>query len=342
MASGSSGFVRDVTHLDRSAFKPGVGLRTGAFVLVPVLIAYASRQPILFFAALGSLYLFNTEGLPPAHSGRVLLVACFAEAAAVGLGTLAATTGALPSQVLLGFAVFVVMLARGNPKWAAVAMFTSITFAVGVALPGYSVSVAGARALLVLVGALWALAGVELQRFVVSRRQGPTVSTQTASPEYWSRGETLFNAILLGVACGLGFALGFALGLPRDFWVVITILFTVRPRLGATLEVTAMMAGGTIVGAVLAAAITLETSNEYVLSTLLFIFAVMLFSTRGVNIALTQVFITPFIIILINIIFPGQWYLALYRILEVGIGVMFALVVVYIMARSRNVIYREP
>ncbi|MGA9151672.1 MAG: FUSC family protein [Candidatus Nitrosopolaris sp.] len=91
-----------------------------------------------------------------------------------------------------------------------------------------------------------------------------------------------------------------------------------------------MIVIGTIVGALIAAVITLENSNLYLHLALLFSFAVMVFATMKVNVILTQIFLTPFIIILLNIYYPGEWYLSFIRILDVAIGGAIAVAMVYL------------
>jgi len=151
----------------------------------------------------------------------------------------------------------------------------------------------------------------------------------------WS--EALRSAVLLGTLSALGFAIGFVLGLPRDFWVVITLIISVRPSLSLTVSFTLTMAVGTIIGALIAAVITLETSDVYVLVPLMFAFAVLMFASRGVNVGLVQIFLVPFIIILLNIIYPGEWYLAFYRVLEVAIGIALSIIAVYLLSvRKRS------
>ena len=280
-------------------------------------------------ATLGAVFFTNTEGQPSLLPWWVLLVACFTEAAAFGLGTLAATTGLSP--LLLAIFVSVALLARGSLRWTTTGTFTAIMFAVGAGLPGPSIEAAGLRLWLSLFGALLALGGVELHRLVLSRRH--PVGPRTASPgQQLSQRETVRSAILLGIVSALGFSIGLALGLPRDFWIVVTIIISVRPNLSLTASFTSMMAVGTIVGAFIAAAITLETSDAYVLLPLMFVFAFLMFASRGVNFGLVQVFFTPFVIILVNLLYPGNWYLAFDRILEVGIGVILAIIAVYLLS----------
>jgi hypothetical protein len=68
-----------------------------------------------------------------------------------------------------------------------------------------------------------------------------------------------------------------------------------------------MMVIGTIIGAAIGAVVAIEINNQSLLLVFLFIFAVLLFSTRGVNLGLVQIFFTPFIIVLLNVVYPGKW-----------------------------------
>ena len=98
-----------------------------------------------------------------------------------------------------------------------------------------------------------------------------------------------------------------------------------------------MMIIGTIAVALIAAAITLETSNNhYLLLALLFCFAVIVFAIVGVNIILTQIFLVPFIIILLNIYYPSQWYLPFIRILNIAIGGTIGVAMVHLLSALTN------
>src|SRR5690242_2359434 len=216
-----SRFFKDIRRLDKSAFNLTVGLRAAAFVIVPIIVGFATQQPALLFASLGTVFLTFTERFIPTMPSRMLLLVCCTEAAAFGVGTLTATTGHLLSPLLLGIGVFVALFAWSYTKWAAVGMFTAIVFAVGVGLPGYSIQSAGLRTFFSLIGTLWAMLGIEIHRFVISHRiqlSGP-VSTVAAIGEKQSmpRLETLRSALLIGIASALGYAIGLVLGLPRDF-----------------------------------------------------------------------------------------------------------------------------
>jgi uncharacterized membrane protein YccC len=233
--------------------------------------------------------------------------------------------------LLLGIGVFVALIAQVSSKWAPVGTFTAIIFAIGVGLPGYSIQSAGLRALLSLIGMLWALIGIEIHRFVLSKRIQLSESQSAANEQPMPRLEVLRSALMIGIASALGYTIGLVLGLPRDFWAVVTIIIAIRPNISATTTFTSMMVIGTIVGALIAL-ITLENSNLSLRLALLFSIAVMVFATMKVNVILTQIFLVPFIIILLNIYYPGEWYLSFIRILDVAIGGAIAVAMVYLLS----------
>jgi hypothetical protein len=51
-------------------------------------------------------------------------------------------------------------------------------------------------------------------------------------------------------------------GFPRDYWVVATIILTVRPSISLTTSFTALMAAGTVVGALVAAVISIAVGKD--------------------------------------------------------------------------------
>jgi hypothetical protein len=318
------------------------GLRSAVLVMAPLALGLAAGHTELLYATLGAFFVTNTEGPPKiALPLRVVLLACFTEAAAFGLGTLVGTTGLL-SIPLMGAGVFLALLASGNPRLTLVGTLTAISFAVGVGLPGGSVTVAGDRLWLSLAGGLWALFGAWVHRSIARNRSlraagGSLDSAGARLRHYFTPAplgsEEFRYAVVVGVASAVGLATGLALGLPRDFWIVVTMVSAMRPRLGPTVATTVMIVVGTIAGAAIAGAITLAIANVMVLEVLMFAFAVSVFTTRGVNLGLVQASLTPFIIILLNLLYPGQWQLAEVRILDVIIGGALAIATVYSVAR---------
>ncbi len=339
MASLSQTY-HDVTKVDRSAFSLSAGLSAAAFVTVPLLLGIVTGQlAALIYTTLGALIITNTEGTKDTPTPlRVMLVAAATESLAFGLGTLAGTTG-LAIIPLVGVGVFTGLLLAIYPGYAPAAMQTAIFFAIGARLPGGSVSVVDDRVVFSLLGGLWGMFGVTTHRFVDARRASPkdpgavpsTPSSSVRSPGSLFQNDAFRHAVIVGVASSIGLSIGLGLGLVRDFWVVVTIIIALRPGLATTVDYTTMIVIGTALGAVMAAAVTLEVTAEYTLWLILFAVAIAFFSTRGTNLAVSQVFLTPFIIILLNVLYPGHWQLAEARILDVLIGGAVALAMVYVL-----------
>ncbi len=335
--------MSEITRLDKSNFSPSHGLRAAIVVVAPLVVGFATGHPEFVFATLGAMFVTNTEG---PNSTRLplplLLLACFTEAAGLGLGTLAGLTGifAIP---LIGLGVFVALVVAGDQRSALVGRFTALFYAVGVGLPGGSVGGAGERFWLSLLGGLLAFLGAWLHRSLTARDTGPTASASEPLRSRLKRyavrprvsaltfqSESFRNSISVGAASALGLTIGLGLGLPRDFWIVVTTVIALRPKVGPTVDFALMMVIGTVAGALIAGLITVEIGDIYILEALLLAFATCMFAIKGVNLGLSQVFITPFIIILLNLLYPGQWQLAEIRVLDVVIGGAVAILTVYL------------
>src|SRR5579862_3822425 len=152
---GSPGEIfHGVTKLDKTSFSLTAGLRSAIFVSLPLIVGFVLGFPETAFVGLGAIFLTNTEGPHSTVPSSMLLVACFTEAAAWGLGTLVGLTGFL-APALIGLGIFFTGLARDNPNRSQVATFTAISFSVGAGLPGGSLSDALQRSYLALFGALF-------------------------------------------------------------------------------------------------------------------------------------------------------------------------------------------
>jgi hypothetical protein len=275
---------------------------------------------------------------------RLLFVACFIEPSAFAVGTLVGIDRLLAIP-LTGVGIFAALMIATRKGWGQVATLTAINFAVGVGLVGGSVAVAEDRLVFAMFGALLAFTGIALRQLFLSRRPaakspaGFAAASPPAEPKprmSWIRSDSFEHAALVGLAATVGHTIGVVLGLPRDFWIVVTIIISLRPSLGETFTSTSLVVIGTAIGAVIAASITLTISNDYLLWVLLFAFAIAMFATRNMNFGLTQLFITPLIIILLNILYPGQWLLAETRIVDVAIGGSLSLLTVLLLRLRRR------
>lgn len=316
-------FINDIAKVDRSSFSILTGLRAGIFVLLPLLLVPLVGYRGAGFAALGAMWLTNTESAKSKMPMRILSAACLSESLAVGVGTLAGNAGLLV-PLLGGFGVFLPMLLHGNERWTRIGTYTAITFAMGIGLPGLS-DAPVLRASYSLIGTFWALAGIAFQRYLQSKK----MRTGEAS-NFKLHPNAIRSAVTVGVASAFGFWIGISLGLPRDFWVVVTIIITVQPSFNSTLKFTSRMVLGTMAGALIGAAV-LYTEMLSVELAFLVAFAVLMFASRGVNMMIVQIFLAPFIIILLNLVYGGRADFAETRIVDVVIGGIISIATVYIL-----------
>lgn len=324
-------FFNKITKIDRSSLSIVNGLASGVFVILPFAFAPLIGYMDAAFAAFGGMWLTNTVWPKSRSPISVLFVACFVESISVGLGTLAGAAGAI-TPILVGAGVFVPMLVHGNPKWSRVGTYTAITFAVGAGIPGNSFASLH-RMYFSLLGALFALLGIWVRRYLSSKDLQGKSSDKNAKPRsssYRKLREGAFrNAMAIGIISAFGFWFGIILGLPRDFWVIITIILTFQPSFNTTLTFTSRMVLGTVIGAIMGAGVLFATNNIYIHLVFLLIFAVLMFTVIGVNMALVQIFLAPFIIVLLNLIYSGQANFAEARIFDVVLGGIISVATVY-------------
>jgi len=338
--------LHDLTRTDSSRLDNLTGLRAAAFVIAPAVAGVATGY--LFqglFATVGANFLTSTEGSgPTATRLKILAAACLIEPSAFALGTLTGSTGFLAIP-LVGLGVFIFLMMKTYASWAQVALITALVFVVGAGLPGASVPGAIERFWASMGGDLWAFFGVVLQRHRVTSAGGAGGSLQPAQDarhlhpfliDMSVHSEVFRQAFVTAVAAAIGLAIGLALNLPRDIWIMITVIIAIRPGLGPTVNSTLAIVVGTVAGAMVAALVTLEITSVDVLVVLLFLFAFSMNASRFVNQALFQALVTPFLIILLDMIYPGDWRFALVRIADVAIGGGLAVIAVYLLCIELN------
>jgi Fusaric acid resistance protein-like len=338
--------LRDITRFERNQLDVVTGLRATAFALTPLALGLLSNQvgagAIASLGALnedvvstlGAINLSFTEPGAASLLRRVGLLAagCLVNAVAFSLGTLVGVSGSL-AVPLVAAGAFAALIIRLRRDLFQMGLTSATVFVVGVGLPGGSYAAAYARFWLVLVGGGWALFGAILQ-WLAQRRlaRGDAAPSKAvpppppAPPAVPSSREVGWHslAVALTVAAALGIA-DYA-GLARDYWVMLTVVVCVRLKPALTWSFTVMRVLGTVLGAVLALATTLVTGSSVLAVAPLFVFAVGMFSTRNASFVVFTLFLTSFIILLLNLAYPGDQQLALTRILDTCLGGALSLV----------------
>lgn len=326
----TSTFLPDAAHIDRRGLDLVTGLVAAVLVVVPLIVGQSlGSLNGAVFATLGALNLVLAMAARPRITRfPPLAAAAISNASALALGTLVGTTGLWEIPlVALGVGTSLVLA-----SWAgfdSIGLVTAVMFAVGIGIPGGSGPAALDRFILALLGGAWAVVGIALLGPLLARR---SLAARTASPPGEARDSPgvlhaspasslhIRYAILVSITTAAGLAVALAFGLSRDYWIMLTVLVSLRATIATTFSTSFLRILGTTGGAAIALGITLSIPSPWVLTVLLFGFAVGLFATRWVNYGIYAVFLTPFIIILLNIAYPGDWQLAILRVVDTVIG----------------------
>jgi uncharacterized membrane protein YccC len=132
-------------------------------------------------------------------------------------------------------------------------------------------------------------------------------------------------ALRFSLAVGVGLAVGRSLGLDKGYWVLITIAVVVKPQLSLSATSALHRVAGTLLGALFGILLVIVLPSAWDLIAALFVLAVIGISLTRVNYGLAVVFITPLVLVLLNVPSPGHWQVADVRVVNTLLGVAIGL-----------------
>ncbi|MEH1931891.1 FUSC family protein [Nostoc sp.] len=134
------------------------------------------------------------------------------------------------------------------------------------------------------------------------------------------------HALRIGVSLTVGVILYSITNLPMGYWVTLTIMIVLKPNLGGTFQRFFQRVGGTILGAVLAAVLLATITSQPVLDTIILLTVFFGVSLIRFNYGYSVVFLSIFVLLIIDIGHPIGWQFAGFRVLNtlIGAGLAFA------------------
>ncbi len=335
-------FSRALAHVDHAHIGVRRAVRDASIVVAPLVIGYALGLTVpAVLVTVGTLNLLLVAPAYPANADvRVLAVACASNATAFGAGTL---VGLLPKWIglpLIGLGLFLAVRSVRRLAWEGASFIAAVMFAFAVGIPPApgpidvllrptEIFIGGILGL----GALIALTGASR----ILGRPGPPAPAPVVAGERSSRVATE-HAAVVAITATLGLLVGLELGLPRDYWVMLTVLVALRYDLGGTVSYSVARTGGTVIGAGVAFVVTTLTASPWWLFPTLALAAFFAYATRGANYLLYSLGITLTIIVLLNLAYSGGPELAIARVIDTAIGGSLALVAAFLLweAHARN------
>ncbi|MDG6917308.1 MAG: FUSC family protein [Nitrososphaerota archaeon] len=307
-----------------------VGALTIAPLIVGVLLGVLSATVLVCLGTLNAvLAVLGPSGLAPVSRGVICAVG---NAALFALGSVAAYLG--PWVILFaGAGIFLLYLVRRRPGWEGSGLILAVMLVVGIGLPSHPFSEAGIRFGLVLVGGLWGLSLLFLKTLLTgpTRLRGsppapPAPTVVLAAPR--SAVPIPRLSLTAGLTVAAGVAISMALRLPRDYWVMLTILVVLQTDLSSTMIRARDRVTGTILGAALGAAVVVLLPVSWLQIPLIGVFLAAAIAVQGLDYLLYALFLTPFVLVLLNQAFPGGVLLSEERVFDTilgsGLGILAA------------------
>jgi uncharacterized membrane protein YccC len=133
------------------------------------------------------------------------------------------------------------------------------------------------------------------------------------------------HALRLALTATAAVAVYTILDLPHGAWVTLTAVVILKPNFGGTYQQAIQRVGGTVAGSVMGIILAAAITTLVCLDLLLIPLGVMAFSVMASHYGLGVLFLTPFVVVLLNTVQPGDWELAAIRSLDTVIGGLLAL-----------------
>src|SRR5258707_640240 len=120
---------------------------------------------------------------------------------------------------------------------------------------------------------------------------------------------------------------------PYDHWLTITIVATMQPYFGITFTRALERVGGTLLGGVIAALLSLLVTTPLAIAAVMFPLAVIALAIRAVSFGLFMAALTPMIVLLVELGAPGtsEWMIAGARALFTFAGGVVAVAGCYLL-----------
>jgi hypothetical protein len=366
-------FLHSITSFNLSQLKLSAGIRIGIFIITLLAIGLVSNhigESILAILGTINISLVADAQQPKLSIAiRTLIVVSIIDAFVFTIGSLIGIADGYIGLPLFALGLFIISYMGIYPNADRIVIVLSVIFSVGVSLPGINNIPADERFLLLLSGCLCGTLGAIIVPIILAKKKSISITKERdeevqSSPVQHSSLSSFRTSIYLQAIKPLvsnmslrsghfQFALSFAitgaiglfiaqgLGIMRGYWILITMcVLLLRSDISVTFSFTTMRIIGTIVGAAIGMMIIANVMDRiWPLSLILFVLASFFFAIRTVNYALATFFLTSFVLVLLDILIPGQTMLAQVRIQDTLIGAGLTLLgvsIIWLFSRLTN------
>lgn len=320
------------------------GVRTSVAAVLPLIVGQIAGFPTVgLFVGLSGLYLSVSD--KEGSTVSTLIAGLFLNAATIFAGTLIGNDVLLSIVLLFLLAFAGGMLSAFGEVAGQIGFVITLIFAVALGQAG-NFDAASERFFAFLVGGAFSLL-LTLALWHFNRRTGSAIDdtdAQKAIEEETKRNplrglweQMTFRSIIFRHAMRLAVAATIAIAVYKFFrvehgyWLIITALVIVKPIFADTRKRAVERVLGSVAGGIIAVIIAATVQNIVALDVLLFVFSLLAFSHVRTNYGFYALFLTPFVVLMIDTVVPGDWQIAFVRILDTLIGGAIALTVSYLL-----------
>ncbi len=330
--------------LEREAFRSSehgidvTAVVAGAIATTAPLVigAIINNHTLGLFCALGGLNTALVMG-PFARSRRFAwgLFTALTGTAAVGLATLTHHPAWVAVLVTVIWSISWALLRAIGPEGTLVGFTTTAVFIIVNGLPG-GPSQSFARVAEYAVGSGLALGLMLLPR--------PDVTNAKPRPIPWSLfiqslrrgGIVRRHAVRVGAVAGVATVLYRVLNLTFGYWIPLTSVAVLQPDAHGSRVRALQRTAGTLIGTVIVAAVALFTRNEAVLVFFVLLASGGLFALKERGYFWLTMLLTPTALLMLSTVQFHGWSLGVTRVVNTGVGLVIALVVIEVASRGRD------
>jgi uncharacterized membrane protein YccC len=121
------------------------------------------------------------------------------------------------------------------------------------------------------------------------------------------------------------------LPIPRPYWVLLTVAIVLKPDFGSVFTRAVQRGVGTVLGVLLGSLVLAVLPHDWTLLVAMALAAAVLPWARGANFGLFSVFLTPLVILLLDLAVPGGSGLVVARLVDTLIGCAIVLLFGYLL-----------
>ena len=349
-SSSWSNFFHDLVTVDFHQTDIKFGVRAAILLTIVIVLglitghAAAAGMVWLGTAYVWAIDQFRSKG----PRTRVLLTVSILYASILAIGVAISMSDSLVVVPLCGLGLVIISYFTVYPTAFWTLFFASLMFVIGITYQGATLALAGQNFLEIFVGGLWAIVGGIIFMARKTSKQQRTVTADPIQEQLqpqltWQdrfrpltsnlsiHSHHLQYAIVFAITGAVGMLIIQWFKLLDGDWVLITIVNILAPAFSAislTLNKVVHRIIGTIIGSIIALIIIESVHNIWLLSLFFFIFTFAFLSFIKIkNYAFFVIFMTPMILLLVEIAFPTTDVQApLHRIQNIFIGCVLSIV----------------